>query len=104
MSVSAYDLSAGVFLRGLTNLKAQVVKAEAHAAAGGVAETALLNASLAAEGPGRGSPADLHGYTFAAQVHWAAEGARLAMARLLGEARAPLPSSATRFSDLHRLL
>jgi hypothetical protein len=35
MSLNAYDLSAGVFVRGLTNLKLQLTKAEDHAAARG---------------------------------------------------------------------
>ena len=30
MSLNAYDLSAGLFVRGLTNLKAQLTKAEAR--------------------------------------------------------------------------
>src|SRR5690348_6921479 len=83
----AYELSAGLFVRGLTNLKSQSRKAEDHAAATGSGEAALLGAQLAAAGRVRGiandAPTDLHLYTFADQVHWAAEGARLAIARLL---------------------
>ena len=108
MSFSAYDLSAGLFVRGLTNLKAQLAKAEDHAAATGIGEAALLDASLAAEGQARGvgsaAATDLHTYTFAAQVHWAAEGARLAMARLIGEPRVPAAHDGKSFSDLHRRL
>jgi hypothetical protein len=44
MSLNVYDLSAGLFVRGLTNLKAQLTKAEAHAAASGSGETVLLDA------------------------------------------------------------
>ena len=44
---------------------------------------------------------DLHAYTLAAHVHWAAEGARLAIARLLGGGAAPTASDARRFSDLY---
>ena len=32
MPLNAYDLSAGVFVRSLVNLKGQLAKAEAHAA------------------------------------------------------------------------
>jgi hypothetical protein len=44
---AAYELSAGLFVRGLANLKTQLMKAEAHAAVSGIGEAALLNASLA---------------------------------------------------------
>lgn len=105
---NAYNLSAGVFVRGLTNLKTQLTKAEDHAAASGSGEAALLDASLAAEGPMRGvasaAGADLHLYTLAAQVHWAAEGAKLAIAQLLGAPRVPAPNEAKSFADLHQRL
>lgn len=106
MSLNAYEVSAGVFGRGLTNLKTQLVKAEGHAAAAAMEEAALLQARLAGEVPGAGnpSPRDLHMYTLAAQVHWAAEGARLAIARLLGESRVPRQSDARSFADLHQRL
>ena len=108
MSLNAYDLSAGLFVRGLTNLKTQLTKAEDHAATSGTGEAALLDASLAAEGQVRGvasaAPTDLHMYTFAAQVHWAAEGARLAIAQLLGAPRVPATADAKSFSDLHQRL
>jgi len=108
MSLNAYDLSAGLFVRGLTNLKTQLTKAEDHAAATGIGEGALLDARLAAQGQARtvgsAAPTDLHMYTFAAQVHWAAEGARLAIARLIGEPRMPAAHDAKSFSDLHRRL
>ncbi len=101
----AYDLSAGLFARGLTNLKAQLAKAEAHVAASGMSEAALLDAQLAGEGgPANASPNDLHAYTLAAQVHWAAEGARLAIAHLLGESAVPAASTAKSFADLHQHL
>jgi hypothetical protein len=108
MSLNAYDLSAGVFVRGLTNLKAQLKKAEDHAAARGIGEAALLDASLAAEGQAGGvasaAAADLHAYTLAAEVHWAAEGAELAIARLLGVPRVPAANDAKSFSDLQQRL
>jgi hypothetical protein len=108
MSTSAYDLSAGVFVRGLTNLKTQLIKAEEHAAADAGAEAALLNARLAVgdgmHGVGMGAPNDLHMYTLAGQVHWAAEGATLATARLLGHERAPAANDAKGFADLQQRL
>jgi hypothetical protein len=106
MSLNAYDLSAGVFVRGLTNLKLQLTKAEDHAAARGTGEGTLLDAQLAVEVRGVASAAlhDLHMYTLAAQVHWAAEGARLAIERLLGAPSVPAANDAKSFADLHRHL
>jgi len=108
MSLNAYDLSAGLFVRGLTNLKMQLTKAEAHVAATGGGEVALLGAQLASEGPVRDRsstvPTDLHGYTLAAQIHWAAEGAELAIARLLGAQRTPAPNDAKSFAELYQRL
>ncbi len=107
MSLNAYDLSAGLFVRGLTNLKTQLRKAEDHAAAGGSGEAALLEAQLAAEavrGVASDAPADLHMYTLAAQVHWAAEGAKLAIAQLLGAPAVPAANDAKSFADLHQRL
>lgn len=108
MSLNAYDLSAGLFVRGLTNLNTQLKKAEEHAAASGIGEAALLDATLAGEASARGlandAPTDLHMYTLAAHVNWAAEGARLAIARLQGEPRVPPANDATSFADLHQRL
>jgi hypothetical protein len=103
--LNAYDLSAGVFVRGLTNLKAQLSKAEAVAAASGGGEAALLTARLTQarrdDGVASDAKHDLHAYTLAAHVHWAAEGARLAIARLVGSRAEPAASDAGSFSDLH---
>src|SRR3954464_14115967 len=105
MSLSAYDQSAGLFVRGLMNLKAQLAKAEEHAAAGRIGEARLLNATLSTQdGAATAAPADLHRYTLAAQVHWAAEGAKLAIARLLGDQRPPAANDAASFADLHQRL
>lgn len=109
MSLNAYDLSAGVFIRGLTNLKMLLTKAQAHAAASGSDEAALLDAQLAAEDRGRGvaggAANDVHTYTLAVQVHWAAEGAKLAIAHLLGAPPAvPAASDEKSFADLHQFL
>ena len=108
MSLNAYDLSAGLFVRGLANLKTQLTKAEDHLAASGISEAALLDAQLGAEGRMRGvasdSPADLHMFTLAAQVHWAVEGAKLAIGQLLGAPLAPAANDAKSFADLHQRL
>lgn len=108
MSLNAYDLSAGLFVRGLINLKTQLMKAEAHAAATGSSEAALLDAQLGADGHLHGvasdARADLHRYTLAAQVHWAAEGARLAITHLLGASSVPAANDAKSFADLHQRL
>ncbi|MCP3167853.1 DUF1993 domain-containing protein [Myxococcus qinghaiensis] len=104
MSLNAYDVSAGLFVRGLTTLKAQLAKAEEHSAASGSGEAALLDAPLGMRGVASDSPADLHMYTLAAQVHWAAEGARLAIAQLLGAPRVPAANDAKSFADLHQRL
>lgn len=107
MSLNVYESSAGLFIHGLTNLKTLLNKGEAHIAANGSGEAALLDAKLAAEGgvPGVAShPNDVHMYTLAAQVHWAAEGAKLAAARLLGSPAAPAASDEKSFADLHQRL
>jgi uncharacterized protein len=108
----AYELSAGLFVRGLTNLKAQLTKAEDHAAASGRGEAALLDARLVTEADVRGAvrsvpstvPTDLHMFTLAEHVHWAAEGAKLAIAQLLGAPAAPADNDAASFANLHRRL
>ncbi len=103
----AYDLSAGIFVRGLTNLKTQLTKAEDHVAAGGSSDAALLDARLGESGRVPGAvhaPTDLHMYTLADHVHWAAEGATLAIAHLLGAPVAPAPNDAASLAQLHRRL
>jgi hypothetical protein len=103
VSLNSYDLSAGLFIRGLTNLKAQLTKAEAHAAALGSGEEVLLGARLsvdAREPDARYPPADVHLYTLADQVHWAAEGARLAITRLVGAQPERRAKDAKSFADL----
>ena len=107
MSLRAYDLSAGLFIRGLTNLKLQLAKAEDHAAASGRGEAALMDAQLIPAQPGSGASyatRDLHMYTLAAQVHWAAQGAKMAVGRLLGAQPVPEADDAKSFADLHQRL
>ena len=80
--LQAFDVSAAVFVRGLTNLKAILTKGEAHGA--------KVTASLV-EGM----------QDLAAQVHWASEGSKLALDKVLGVAQAaPAAPSATTFADL----
>lgn len=104
--VDANDLSIGMFVRGLTNMKSQLTKAEDHAVSSGSGEAALLSASLGAEGSVRGvanaAGTDLHLYSLASHVHWASEGARLAIANLLGTPRKPVQNDAKSFADLHQ--
>jgi len=100
--LNAFELSAGVFVRGLTNLKGQLAKAEAHATASLLSAT-LASPELVTAAP-TFSPVDVHRYTLASHVHWAAEGASLAIAHLLGTPRSPAPSEAKSFADLHRHL
>ena len=88
--LKAFDLSVGVFVRGLTNLKGQLTKGEAHAAATGADPASLLHARLADDM-----------YNLAVQTHWASEGAKLAVARLLGDAPAPLAEEGKTFAELH---
>jgi len=80
--LQTFDVSAGVFVRGLTNLKTLLTKGEAH----GTKVTASLVEGM---------------QDLAAQVHWASEGSKLALDRLLGVSQAAAPSSATSFADLH---
>jgi hypothetical protein len=92
MPLNAHDASVGVFVRGLTSLKVLLTKGEAHATATRIAPAELLGAELA---PGM--------YGLAVQVHWAAEGARMAVDRLIG-ATVPPPAAADEarsFAELH---
>jgi len=81
--LQAFDVSAGVFVRGLTNLKTLLMKGEAH----GTKVTAALVEGM---------------QDLAAQVYWASAGSILAFDRVLGVSRAPAPAptSATTFADL----
>jgi hypothetical protein len=93
MPLDAHDASVAVFVRGLTSLKSLLMKGEAHASVGGTDPAELLRAQLA---PGM--------YSLAVQVHWAAEGARLAVDRLVGAAVAPPAGEgeAKSFAELHQ--
>ena len=106
--MDAYDQSVGLFIRGLINLKGQLAKAEEHATATGCDHAAFLDARIATGGPAPGdasdAPRDVHMYPLADQVHWAAEGAKLAIAHLLGTAAVPAVSDATSFAELQQQL
>ena len=102
MTLNVHAQSAGLFVRGLTNVNVLLVKAEAHADASGGGEAVLLGARLAAGDVASAAPADLHAYTLAGHAHWAAEGARLAIAHLLGAPSAPVASDEKSFADLYR--
>lgn len=88
--IKTFDLSAGMFVRGLTNLKGMLAKGETHASAGGVDPAALLGARLAGDM-----------FNLAAQAHWASEGAKLALQRLLGVTSTPSADEAKSFAELY---
>ena len=89
--LSAYDLSAGIFARGLTGLKTVLRKGEAYAAVSGRPPAELIEAQLAADMNNLG-----------VQVHWAVEGAKLAIARLLGAAPAVCANDTKSFADFQQ--
>ncbi|WP_394844824.1 DUF1993 domain-containing protein [Pendulispora brunnea] len=94
MPLNPYDFSVAVFVRGLTNLKACLAKAEAHASANGLEPLALIHARLASDM-----------YDLATQIHWAAEGAKLAIDRLMGTKAPPPPAiERTTFAELHEAI
>ncbi len=95
MPLNVYDASVGVFLRGLTSLKVLLTKGEAHAIATGMAPAELLGAELAT---------GMYGLTL--QVHWAAQGAQMALDRLVGATPAPpVPADPVKsFAELHGLV
>jgi uncharacterized protein len=91
MPVNAHDVSVGLFVRGLVNLKSVLSKAEAHAAVSGMNPLELIDAQLAPDM-----------FKLGVQVHWAAEGAKLAAARLLGAAAVPASGEARSFAELQQ--
>jgi hypothetical protein len=88
--MNAFDSSAGIFVRGLTSLKVLLTKAEAHASSRGIAPASLLTAKLSDDM-----------YDLAVQAHWAGEGAKLAVDRLLGVGSKPPAEAAKSFVELH---
>jgi uncharacterized protein len=90
MSINAYELTVAVLLRGLTNLKRLLEKGEAYAAAKQIEPGVLISARLAPDM-----------YDLGGQVHWAAEGARLAGTRLVGTATSPQTAEPKSFPALY---
>jgi len=91
--MKALDVSVAVFVRGLTNLIALLKKAEKHALESGRPPGELLAAQLA-EGM----------YNLAVQAHWSGEGAKLAVAHLLGVASTPIAEEAKSFAEIYERL
>lgn len=91
--LNAFEVSVALFARGLTNLKLVLMKAEQHARTSGMDPSSLLGAKLADDM-----------YDLSVQVHWAAEGAKLAVQRLLGAGATPSPPEAKSFDELQRRL
>lgn len=94
MPITAYDASIVLFVRGLTSLRALLRKAEQQAAERGISAAELLDARLAAPTP------DM--LNLASQVHWAAEGAKRTIERLVGVAIASADDDAKTFAELHQ--
>ena len=92
MPLNVHDASVGVFVRGLMSLKVLLTKGETHAKSAGIDPADLLGAELA---PGM--------YNLAVQVNWAAQGAQIAVERLIGAAAAPpvTADQARSFAELH---
>jgi len=90
--MKAFDVSVGIFARGLTNLKVLLTKGEAHAASRGIEPGSLLRAHLADDM-----------FPLAVQVHWVAEGAKLAVDRLLGASGAAAPPVAAEMKSFAEL-
>ncbi|HET8937197.1 MAG TPA: DUF1993 domain-containing protein [Polyangiales bacterium] len=93
MPITAYDASVAQFVRALTSLKAILIKAEQQVAERGISVSELLEARLAPPAP------DM--LSFASQVHWAAEGAKRTIERLVGTALASSNDDAQTFAELH---
>ncbi len=90
MPLNAHDVSVALFARGLTNLKSLLMKGEAHASTNGVNPTELLQGQLAHDM-----------YNLAVQVHWAADGAKLAVARVVGVTMLPSTDVEKTFAELY---
>jgi hypothetical protein len=93
MPSNVRERTIAVLVRGLRNLESSLKKGEAHAGTHGLDPAALLGARLAGDM-----------YDLAEQAHWAVEGARLAGARLVGEATSPRTAQARTFAELHEAI
>ena len=93
MPITAYDASVTQFVRALTSLKAILIKAEQQVAERGISASELLEARLAPPAP------DM--LSFASQVHWAAEGAKRTIERLVTTTLVSANDDAKTFAELH---
>ncbi|WP_160000520.1 DUF1993 family protein [Roseomonas sp. 18066] len=89
MPIPLHTASTAIFLRGLTTLSTLLQKAEAHAAAEGLAPEALIQARLAPD------MRDL-----AAQVQMASDAAKAGAGRLADVERPSFPDTETSFAEL----
>jgi hypothetical protein len=89
MSVSMYDASTPVFLRGLNVLSAELTKARAHADAQGIAHAELLGSRLAPDM-----------LTLASQVQRASDTSKASVERLTGVAAPKFPDDETSIEQL----
>jgi hypothetical protein len=90
MPISSHEMTVAVLQRGLKNLEIVLKKAENHATEAGLEASQLLGARLAHDM-----------YDLAGQAHWAAEGARLGGARLVGTVTSPAPAAPASFVGLY---
>ena len=90
MTLSMYDISVPVLKRGLTNLSAQLKKAEVSAEARKIDPSIFVTARLAP---------DMH--PLARQVQIASDGAKGGVARLTDSEAPSFPDTETTFAELH---
>lgn len=90
MSLSYFQLSVPVFLRGLDNLSKLLNKAAEHAKANGIAIEELLQARLAPDM-----------YTLIGQVQTASDASKLCTARLAGVKPPSFPDTETTLEQLY---
>jgi uncharacterized protein len=89
MTLSLYDASIPLLQRGLENLSALLTKAEAHAAANGIAEADLISARLAEDM-----------FPLSGQVQSASDAAKACVGRLSGQVPPGFPDTETTFAEL----
>ncbi len=91
--IDGFDASVGVFVRRLGNLRAWIRKGAARAQKAGRDPSSLLQARLADDMNDVG-----------VRAHWAAGGAKIAVARLLGVEVAAVPEPARTFDAIDERL
>ena len=90
MALTMYDLSVPVFTRGLGQLTHLLDKGLAHAVAGNIAPSTLVEARLAPDM-----------FTLARQVQSASDASKLAVARIAGITAPVFADTETTFEELH---